>query len=273
METGRAPPPARVDDRRSLLFEGHGRVEVRLDSGTTAVPPAQRMRWTADIAVPTRTTNDLIRNRVPGSEFDAAATHPAADATGVAQDERMVGGVCRDDRSGTDEGVAADRMSADDRAVGAEGRAASDQRPLKFVLAHDMTAGVDQVGEDHRRAPKHVVFQDHAGVDGDVVLNLDVVADDHIRRDHDVLSDVAPRADRGAGHHVGEVPDLRALADAAPLIDIRRLVGEKAHAFHTAGADNAALGSTIGAWRIWWVNSIEGRAASMPQPRPASTSS
>jgi hypothetical protein len=40
-----------------------------------------------------------------------------------------------------------------------------------------MAAWIDDVREHHRRPAEHVVFEDHAGVERDVVLDLDVVAD------------------------------------------------------------------------------------------------
>ena len=46
--------------------------------------------------------------------------------------------------------------------------------------------------------------------------------------DHDVLADIAARADARAAHDVREVPDLRAVADAAAVVDVRRFVHEVA---------------------------------------------
>ena len=47
------------------------------------------------------------------------------------------------------------------------------------------------------------------------------------RRDDDVLADVAAAADLRARHHVRKVPDLRAGADLAPLVDIGGLMREE----------------------------------------------
>src|SRR4029079_18674313 len=68
------------------------------------------------------------------------------------------------------------------------------------------------------------ILDDHAGVHGDVVLDLDVVADDGAAIDVDVLTDDASLADACVLHDVREVPDLRARADGGPVVDEGRLV-------------------------------------------------
>src|SRR6184192_1270956 len=74
--------------------------------------------------------------------------------------------------------------------------------------------------------PEHVVFEHHALVDRDVVLDIHVVPDARPGHHHDVLAQVAALADHGAGHDVTEVPDLRAFADPGAFVDVARLVDE-----------------------------------------------
>src|SRR5262249_11189025 len=73
---------------------------------------------------------------------------------------------------------------------------------------------------------EHVRLDDRAVVQGDVVLDLDVVADDDARGDVDVLAEDALHADLAIGHDVREMPDLGPVADVARLIDVGGLVNE-----------------------------------------------
>src|SRR5205814_1993918 len=72
----------------------------------------------------------------------------------------------------------------------------------------------------------HVVFEHHALVDRNVVLNLHVVADLGPGHHDDVLAQAAALPDHGARHHVTEVPDLGVPADPCARIDVARLVDE-----------------------------------------------
>ncbi len=65
-----------------------------------------------------------------------------------------------------------------------------------------MTARRDHVREDGRRAAEHAVLEGDAVVDRDVVLDLHAVADDDAGGDEHVLGEHAVAADPGAGHDV-----------------------------------------------------------------------
>src|SRR5690606_30327583 len=110
--------------------------------------------------------------------------------------------------------------------VGADGRPAPDPGGLVFVLARDVGARVDDVGEHARRAAENIVLELDAFVDGHVVLDLDVVADSSPRHHHYVLAQVAALANDRTGHHVREVPDPGAGADHRTVIDIAGFVSE-----------------------------------------------
>ena len=97
-----------------------------------------------------------------------------------------------------------------------------------------MAAGIDHVGKNHRRPAEDVVFQNAAGIYRNVVLNFDIIADHHIRRNHDVLPDIAMGADRGIFHDMRKMPDFCSCADGARLIDIAGFVDEIVLLFHAS---------------------------------------
>ena len=142
--------------------------------------------------------------------------HPSDVPPRHADDEREIRNVAVDHGAGADERELADRDAAHDRAVGAERRAAPDDRVAVFALALDCAARVVDVGEHHARTAEDVVLERHVVVDGDVVLDLDVVADHDAVADEDVLAERAVAPDAGAAADVHPVPDSRAVADAAP---------------------------------------------------------
>ena len=125
-----------------------------------------------------------------------------------------------DDGTGSDKSITANRHTTDNRTVGAEGGALLHERLFVFILPDYVAARIHDVSEYHRRSAEHVVFQDAAGIDRHVVLNLYVVSNHHIRRNDDVLSDIASGADSAIFHNVREMPNLCAGKDQAGLVDI-----------------------------------------------------
>jgi hypothetical protein len=63
-------------------------------------------------------------------------------------------------------------------ALAPHGRAAADQRFLVKCVPVYLRARVRDVGQYAGGAQEHIVLDDRASVDGDVVLNFDVVSDD-----------------------------------------------------------------------------------------------
>lgn len=96
-----------------------------------------------------------------------------------------------------------------------------------FVLAIHGAAWIENIGENHGRTEKNVVFANHACVDGDVVLNLYIVAENDIIGDKDVLSKDAIFANFSFGHHMAEVPDFGSFADFASFVNDGGRVGEE----------------------------------------------
>jgi len=139
----------------------------------------------------------------------------------------VVGDVFCDNRAGTDEGVAADGVAADDGAVGTECCAFFDEGGTHLVHFADFRTRVEDVGKDHRGAAEDAVFQGDAFVNGDIVLNFTFVADDGVGADDDVLADVAVFSYFRSGKDVGEMPDLRFFANFNVVVDDSCFVGEK----------------------------------------------
>src|SRR5215469_13361714 len=81
-----------------------------------------------------------------------------------------------------------------------------------------MAARTDYVGKHHGWTAEYVVFQFHARIQGDVILNLYVITDAPSGGNVDVLTEIAFAANLAIRHDVRKMPDLRAFADFARLI-------------------------------------------------------
>ena len=108
------------------------------------------------------------------------AAHPSMLTSGHTEHEGIVGDIPAYHSAGTDEGVATDRPTADDCGIGTDGGTAPDERALVQRMAVDLGAGVDDIGEDTGRTQEDIILDDDTGVDGNVVLYLDVAANDDI---------------------------------------------------------------------------------------------
>jgi hypothetical protein len=148
-----------------------------------------------------------------------------------------------DDRSRPDQRIRADRDTADDRGVRADGRAGADDGRLEGHAPVDAGPWVANVGEHGGRPHEHRRSQPNAVIDGHIVLDATAVVDLGGGGNEDVLPQHAAFADTGATHDVGEVPDLRAGSDAgAPIDDRRRVAPVSAVAQSTpTGAPFAAI--------------------------------
>src|SRR4051812_15557255 len=78
-----------------------------------------------------------------------ALTHPADSTRGDTGHERVVGNVAVDDGAGADEAVATKRRPADNRCIGANRCAATNERLPILVSARYVRAWVHDVGEHH----------------------------------------------------------------------------------------------------------------------------
>src|SRR6266536_3422329 len=201
---------------------------TRSSMGTvTTHPPAPERRSFDGVFPPTlRRWPRARRTSRARMEPLAALTHPADASRRHADHEPIGRDVGRHDGARADERILAQRDAAHDRRVGTDRAAALHERAPVCVLARHVTARVHDVGEDTGGTAEDVVFQLDALVDGHVVLDLDVVADPGPRHHDDVLAEVTPLADHGARHHMREVPDLGAVPDHRPVIDVAGFVRE-----------------------------------------------
>src|SRR2546428_1935099 len=107
-----------------------------------------------------------------------------------------------------------------------------------------MTARIDHVREHDRRAAEHAVFQRHALVNRDVVLDFDAGAHDGAVGDIDVLANGTPRAYRRPFRDMREMPDARFLSDRARIVHAGRLVSPERsahrHPFTGTGAPSSS---------------------------------
>lgn len=158
----------------------------------------------------------LIRS----GQAETMATHPTLLPSWNTHHERIIRHIAVDDSSGSDEGIAPNGDATDNGGIGANGGTPFNQSFLIFVTTVNLTAGIDDIGEDAGGTQETVVFDDDAGVDGDIVLDLDVVTEDDTRGDDHILAEAAVFANLCAGHDVGEMPDLRAPANLGAFIDI-----------------------------------------------------
>lgn len=165
---------------------------------------------------------------VGGVQFDPTVAYPTANPGRIAEDQCVRRNVTGDDRTGANKGILTNGYSADDRAVGTQRGTLSHEGSSIFVLACNMAAGVDNVGEDHGWSAEYIVFKNHACVDGDIILNLYVVSNANVGRNNDILADVASRSDGATLHYMAEVPDLGVGPDLAGLINIAGWVCEVA---------------------------------------------
>src|SRR5258708_21737640 len=103
--------------------------------------------------------------------------YPAAHPARCSEHEGVVGDATRHDGARGDEAVAAEGDAADDRGVSANGGAPANERRLVEIAPGDLRAGIGYVGQHAGRTEEDVVLDRRAGVDGDVILDFDVVTD------------------------------------------------------------------------------------------------
>lgn len=137
--------------------------------------------------------------------------------------------VSRHDCSGANEGVGADVVATDDGGIGSNAGAAPDVGAGELATAVDRAARIGYVGEYAAGTEEDVVVASDTFIDANIVLNLDVCAQDYAGGDHDVLSNVAAFAEHSAWHDVAKMPNLGARSDAGSLVDDCGFVGLVIH--------------------------------------------
>ena len=128
-------------------------------------------------------------------ELDPALADPARSPPRNAGYQRKVRNIPSDHGSSADERVAANGDAADDGGISSYRSAAHDQRLAVLILSRDVAPRIDDVGEYHAWATEDIVLDRYAFVDGDVVLDADVVAEDGATGDENALTEGAAFTD------------------------------------------------------------------------------
>ena len=163
-----------------------------------AIGVAEFIRQTAS-----RTTSAPVTS----VQLDAALAYPTDPSPGVTDHHRVIRYVLGNDCPGADHGIPAYGVAADDYGVSTNRGSPLHQGSLVLRFARDVTARVDDIGEDHARSAEHVVLEGNALVHGDIVLDLAGISYDNVLADNDVLAYVAVGADCSTGEYVREMPD------------------------------------------------------------------
>jgi hypothetical protein len=133
-------------------------------------------------------------------------------------------------RSGANEGKPADRCATDDRAVCSERGAALDNRVTVLALSLYSGPRVVDIGKDHARSAKDIVFKGDVVVDRDIVLDLDAIAYPNPVADEYILAEGAITTDNGPPAYVDKMPDSRSVSKNCTIINNGALMrGEASH--------------------------------------------
>src|SRR5690606_33482573 len=124
--------------------------------------------------------------------------HPSRLFCWVTDHQSIVGNSFGHHRTRANKSVFAYVMTADDGGIRPDRGAPAHMGACILRLEVDDAPGIDDVGEYHRTAEKHVIVAYRAGVNGDVVLHFNVVAQHDLRRHDHNLTDVAVLTDRAA---------------------------------------------------------------------------
>ena len=133
----------------------------------------------------------------------ARQPHPKANPTcgsgRIAHNQLVWFNRLGDHRSGGDQAVFAKLDAADNRGVRADRGASADESFSQLPVASGTRVPV--VSKYRSRTHERLVFQKHAGIDRDIVLNFDTISNGHIvvneyiRTDLDILANYGVRSD------------------------------------------------------------------------------
>ena len=60
-----------------------------------------------------------------------------------------------------------------------------------LILSCHSTARIDNIGENHGRSEENIILTNNPGINGNIILNLYMVAQFHPGRNHHILTQVA----------------------------------------------------------------------------------
>jgi len=153
------------------------------------------------------------------AQFMPVFAHPTGLACGVADHQGVIGYVFSYYRSGTDKGELADIVTAYDGGIG------TDAGPLTYMCLRILVAAVyraariGNIGKNAARPEEYIVVAGYAGIDADIVLHFNIVAEYNTGAYNHILAEIAVAADAAIGHDMGEMPDFGACAYFATFID------------------------------------------------------
>lgn len=152
-------------------------------------------------------------------QFLPAYTHPSDLPGRISRHQGMIGHIFSYNGASANEGVTADGVATDNRAVCTQRGAVLDEGGADLVHLGYLRAWIVDVRENHRWSAENAVFKGDAFIDRNVVLKLAFVADGHIGTDDAVLADIAVLADFRAGEDVGKVPYLCVFAEGDVVVN------------------------------------------------------
>src|ERR1043166_256973 len=156
-----------------------------------------------------------------GAQAVSMPTHPAALHRRHPQHKRIVRHIPPHHRSRANEGIAPNRRPTDNGGIGPNRGPAAPHGARILIVPHDLCPGVHDIRKDTRRPTEDIVFEFHPRINRDVVLNLDVIPNDHIRRHMHILPENAALPNASPDHHMAKMPDLRPSTNGTWLVDIR----------------------------------------------------
>ena len=97
---------------------------------------------------------------------------------------------------------------------------------FQFVHTRNFAARIENIGKNHRRAAKHIIFQCHTFINRNIVLNFHTVADNRFRADYYVLPNLTVLSNARTFQNVRNVPNTGAFTNFNTVINKRRFMCE-----------------------------------------------
>ena len=111
----------------------------------------------------------------PKGNLLSTLTNPSLHPPRIPIDQGIIRYILCYNRTGSNEGILSNPISADDRGIGSNGRPLSYQGLSKLFLSRDETAGIKNIRKNHRGTTKDIILQNDSIVEGDIVLNLNII--------------------------------------------------------------------------------------------------
>src|SRR6185437_4473471 len=152
--------------------------------------------------------------------------HPSYLARRRSNHESEIRNVLGNNCSRCHERVATDGYSGNNRRIGANCASPLQMGQFVEVMPAYLGARISYVRQYTGRAEKDIIINFHTGIDRNIVLDLDVIANHGATVDIDVLANNRMLPDTGPFHHVSKMPDFCSSSDLGTLINIGGFVRE-----------------------------------------------